>query len=476
MSSWVTKATAINLLSAIQFWIGVFFLLHFTFITIPPLEPISTWRQTDGLMVARNFHETDGNILYPRVDVAGEKTGIVGCEFPLLNYFISLLARAFGYEHWYGRLISLIISSIGVYFFYKLVYKYFGKDNTALFASILILVSIWFTYCRTNIPDTFGLSLCLIALYFGLQYLETGGPFTAFLFFVLALAGTLAKITTASILAVLAIPFFFGVSTLSRRIILAAMSVAMLSIVSWWYFVWVPHLNETFGFHGHFFMGLSFEDGFNDLISRAPLTLKRFYSTAMKYSGFVVFLLGIYLMIKKRSRLAFSAFAISFMAALVVIVKTGYGLHVNAYYMIIFMPAMAFAAGYGLANLKSQRLAVALLIIVSAEGLMNQVHILQIREPNRSLTQLEGILDRFTKSTDLIVVNGSAEADPTPMYFAHRKGWVLPNALLASPERLSDLQSKGCKVAVISKQIAGHLELPFPILYDTETFRVYDLK
>ena len=105
----------------IRVWICVFFLLHLTTITLPPLEPASTWRQTDGLMVARNFYEVDANIMYPRVDVAGDKTGIVGCEFPFLNYLIYLLALVFGYAHWYGRLIDLIVSSVGVYYLYRLI-------------------------------------------------------------------------------------------------------------------------------------------------------------------------------------------------------------------------------------------------------------------------------------------------------------------------------------------------------------------
>lgn len=475
MSSRFTKESVRALASDVRFWIGVFFLLHLTFITLPPLEPISTWRQTDGLMIARNFHEVDGNILFPRVDVAGERTGIVGCEFPLLNYSIAIISDIFGYKHWYGRLINLIISSLGVYFFFRLVRKYFDQKS-ALFASITMLVSIWFTYCRTNIPDTFGLSLCIIGLFYGLKYLEDGRATDLLLFFILALCGTLAKITAATILGILAMPFFFGVSTLARRILLSLASIAMLSIVSWWYFVWVPYLNDTYGFHGHFFMGLTFQQGFADLLSNPSLTLKRFYSTAMKFSGFIVFLGGIFLMFKMRSKVALMAFFISFMAALIVTVKLGYGLHVNAYYMIIFIPSMAFAVGYGLAHIRHAKIAVLVLAVVCVEGLLNQVHILQIREPNLSLTRLEGILNNFTSHSDLIAINGSAEADPTPMYFAHRKGWVLPTDLISMPERIAEMREKGCKVAVILKQIGGTAELSFPILYDSDEFRVYDLK
>src|SRR5688500_14048264 len=108
-------------LKDIRFWILLFFVVRLYGITLPPLELSHSWRQTDGLMIARNFCETDANILYPRIDSAGEKSGIVGSEFPLLNYLIYLVSAIFGYEHWYGRLIVLVCSSIGVFFFYKLI-------------------------------------------------------------------------------------------------------------------------------------------------------------------------------------------------------------------------------------------------------------------------------------------------------------------------------------------------------------------
>lgn len=424
-------------------------------------------------MVARNFYEGDGNILYPRVDVGGEKTGIVGCEFPLLNYAIAGCAKVFGYQHWYGRLINLIVSCLGVYFFSKLVTKYFDRW-TAFLASLIMMVSIWFTYCRTNIPDTFGLSICLAALFYGLAYLENGKVVPLVLYFVLALAGTLAKISTACILSVLVIPFLFGASTLTRRIILTSASVLLLAIVFWWYFVWVPHLNETYGLYSHFFMGLPWSDGIQQLIDDAPLTMKRFYSTAMKYAGFIFFVAGIILMIKKRATLALSIVTVSFFAALVVILKTGYGMHINAYYMIIFIPPMALAAAYALSQLQNRKIAVALLLVICAEGLLNQIHILKIREPNLSLTQLENIVDRFSTRSDLIAINGSGEEDPTPMYFAHRKGWVLPNAKLT--ERLPIIRTKGCKLVVILKQIGGDMQLDFPILYESDAFKIYDIK
>ena len=93
------------LLKDIRFWIFIFFIIRLIGITNPPLEVSHNWRQTTVTMVARNFLEIDNNIFYPRIDIAGEKTGITGMEFPILNYLIYLVSEVFGYEHWYGCLL-----------------------------------------------------------------------------------------------------------------------------------------------------------------------------------------------------------------------------------------------------------------------------------------------------------------------------------------------------------------------------------
>ena len=148
-----------RLLSNIRFWIVLFFLIRLYGITQAPLEIGHNWRQSTVTMVARNFLEIDNNILYPRIDIAGNKTGITGMEFPIFNYLIYLCSEIFGYQHWYGRLINLICSSLGLWFFFGLVKRYFG-DKTALFSTIILAVSIWFQFSRKIMPDTFVAHNC----------------------------------------------------------------------------------------------------------------------------------------------------------------------------------------------------------------------------------------------------------------------------------------------------------------------------
>ena len=101
----------------IRFWIVFFFLIRLIGITNPPLEAGHNWRQSFTNMVARNFYEENSNIFYPTIDMSGNRNGTVASEFPIFNYLIYLVSSVFGYQHWYGRLISLIFSSFGFLYF-----------------------------------------------------------------------------------------------------------------------------------------------------------------------------------------------------------------------------------------------------------------------------------------------------------------------------------------------------------------------
>ncbi len=322
---------------------------------MPPLEVGHNWRQTDGLMIARNFYERDSNIFYPRVDVAGEKSGIVGSEFPLLNYLVYLVSLVFGYAHWYGRLIVLIFSSIGIFFYYKLVRKYFGEP-AAFNSSILLLVSLWFSYSRKNIPDAFAVSFCLVSLYFAFQYFESGKLLNLLLFFAFALFGCLAKISAATILTVLLIPVLNAHNSLQRKLILSFFSFLILMAVCCWYFMWVPYLNTTYGFGEHFFMGTSFLQGINELLDNWPTLLNRFYDTPMKITGFAVFIIALFFAIRKKYWLQLTVFLLPFLSFLVILLKTGGNIVGDNYYVITVIPSMAFIAGCGLAQLNSKKI------------------------------------------------------------------------------------------------------------------------
>ena len=68
----MNKARLIALASDFRFWLGITVIHRLVSIMQPPLEVAYNWRQVTVCMPARNFLEIDPNILFPRIDMAGE--------------------------------------------------------------------------------------------------------------------------------------------------------------------------------------------------------------------------------------------------------------------------------------------------------------------------------------------------------------------------------------------------------------------
>lgn len=454
----------------IRFWIVFLFIIRLYGITQPPLEIAHNWRQTTVTMVARNFAEIDNNIFYPRIDIAGEKTGITGMEFPLLNYLIYLVSIVFGYDHWYGRLINLLISSCGIYYFFLLIKKYF-TEKIAFNSSIILLFSIWFTYSRKIMPDTFSVSFIIAGIYYGTNYLENNKIRDLSISTLLILLGALSKLPSICLLFVLGILFIRKDIATSRKILFTT-SIAMAGIVTGlWYFYWVPHLVNEYGFW-HFFMGKSFVQGFTEIINEYDEVLKNFYENSLKFIGFTAFLAGLIFAIIKKDKLVLSIFSIVFFPFLLIIFKSGTTFAHHAYYMIPMVPIMALIAGYGIAQINHKYIPVILLLAIGIEGFANQIHDFNIPQKQLALYNLEHDLDKISCRNDLLLINSGAY--PTPMYFAHRKGWVEYNNFISNKSNINELRKKGLKNIVILKKTTGtNINLDYPIAYNNDDYTIY---
>jgi 4-amino-4-deoxy-L-arabinose transferase-like glycosyltransferase len=459
----------------IRFWIVLFFVIRLFGITNPPLEVGHNWRQTTVAMVARNFLEVDNHILYPRIDIAGEKTGITGMEFPLLNYLIYSVSEVFGYQHWYGRLINLIISSLGLWFFYKLVRKYFS-EQTSFYSTVILAVSVWFHFSRKIMPDTFSMSMVIACIYYGSNYLEFRKNQYLHLLGYLAIMvlGLLSKLPAGYLLIVFGIFFLNKEISIQKKIIFSLVTLVGLIPVAAWYFYWVPHLVVEYGFW-HFFMGNSIGQGFNEIIENSGQTLGRFYNTALKYIGFAAFVFGLIISIIKKEWKIYALFALTFMCFLILVFKAGFTFAHHNYYIIPFVPVMALVAGYGLSKIKSQKIALILLVAISIEGIANQHHDFRIKEKSEKILNLEKDLDTVSQRSDLILINSGYY--PTPMYFSHRKGWVNSNEKIEDEQYIEELKKRGLKFIVILKRSFGsEMQLAnYEVVLENEDYCIYKL-
>lgn len=425
-------------------------------------------------MVTRNFYEGSSNMLHPRIDFAGEKTGITGMEFPILNYIDYLVSEVFGYQHWYGRLINLIVSSFGIWFFFRLLKRYFTQE-TAFNASIILLASIWFAYSRKIMPDTFATSLVIIGFYYAACFFEDQKRkwLHILLFASFTLLGVLAKLPAGFLLVLYVLFIFNRPISIHLKIVFFITSGIILAPIAWWYFSWVPYLVEKYEFW-HFFMGKPISIGAKELVDNLGDGLKHFYDSALKFIGFGLFLTGLFFAFKKRNKLLLWILGLGFAAFLVIALKAGFTFTHHSYYIIPFVPIMALVAGYGVAGFQKKTVQIILLAAIMLEGTLNQLHDFRLKEHELAFVKLESSMDQVLKRSDLIVVN--TIDNPTPIYFAHRKGWVASNDELLNPSFRKDLQQKGCKyIVVLKRYLGGDLYLELPIALNTKDWVVYRL-
>ncbi|MBK9015996.1 MAG: hypothetical protein IPM82_19110 [Saprospiraceae bacterium] len=510
----------------LYFLIVVFFLLRLYGITNPPLEVNHNWRQVTTNMYARNFLEVDDNPLYCRVDMAGDLTGITAKEFPLFNYLIYVAAEVFGWQHWYGRLISLVVSSFGVWFFYLLVKNYVAgigkpvgiskpagtsKPNDtfqnqrfeaiatsparsgleispfwssfpilrsegaiAYPATVILLSSIWFGHSRIIMPDTFSVSLVLAGLWFGREWLHRGGSWRLVLFGLLGTLGALSKLPSGFLLAALAFPFFDKTILPKRKIGLAAMGAVLLACCGWWYFWWLPQVIQTYGFE-HYPMR-SLGTGMREILNGLPTVFERFYRSALKsYVGFGLYVAGLGLAIWRREWRLLGLFGLLSAVFVGYMFKSGSSFYHHNYYIIPFVPVMAVMAGFALAQIPGPWLRNLLLLAVAVEGIANQQDAFRIKKSELPKLQLEPIADSLSQRSDLVAFY-SEEGNPHEMYFAHRKGWLVSAAQIKDTSYLADLRERGCRLLFINKKSLEKGKWPRrEAIYEDDNYLVFRL-
>jgi hypothetical protein len=458
-----------SLLYRVEFWILLFFIIRLIGITNPSLEIAHNWRQVTGLMVARNFEEVDNNIFYPRVDDNQGKTGIIGMEFPSLNYIHYLISEVWGYADWYGRLINLIISSIGIFYFYKIVRQFF-YENHAFSAALFLLSSIWFSFSRKMMPDTYCISLMFIGIYYGLEYLNKAKIAYLLMYLFFTSLAILSKIP-ASIYFVLFLPMIFLPYQVKSKLIISLSTLIPLLLSFSWYFVWNPHLVHTYG--GWYNIGMPVSEGFVDIFSHLRLTLERFYfSSFYSFIAFSSFVFGIYLMIRRKNRKLIITFTLLSCVFFVYILKSGYFFYHHDYYIIPFVPIMALVAGFALSAIKNRTIYWLVMSAVILESTANQKQDFFIKSTEKYKLELADIANRVSAKNDLIAINGNE--NPQQIYLTHRKGWTINDPQLNDSLYLNDIAQKGCKYVFINKSSTPIL-LNKDKVFENTHFVVYQL-
>ena len=166
-------------------------------------------------------------------------------------------------------------------------------------------------------------------------------------------------------------------------------------------------------------------------------------------------------------------FILLFISFFIFILKAGSSFTGHNYYIIPFVPAMAFISGYFLSGLNLKWGLHILLIVIVIEGIANQQH--EFFNPKRELykLQLESIADSVSNPDDLIAVSGGH--NPQQLYFTHRKGWAMNDDEVDDTLKINRLRDRGARYLFINKQSSiGDFD-EYPVVFEDEHYRVYAL-
>ena len=453
----------------IEHVIGLFFLIRLIGITNPPLEIAHNWRQVTGLMVARNYLEIDPTFWFPRVDETNGLTGIIGMEFPLLNYLHYLVSLVFDYQHWYGRIINLIISSIGIYYFYRLVREKLNS-KTAYFSTIFLLGSIWFIYSRKMMPDTFSMSIGFIGLYYCSQYLKNVSVKNFTLFFIFILLAFLTKIS--AVICIVGIPFLtYNIQSKKNKIIAYAATVIALIVCYLWYFSWNYHLADVYG--SWYNSGSNIISGAKALTGDIGETFKRFYfSSFQSYFAFILLIYSIVIFVIRKQYKILFFLMVSMILFGLYMAKSGAIFYIHSYYIIPIVPVFAISIGHYVASIKNKYIALSIISLFLIESLANQQHDLFIKKSEEYKLTLEQLVSKHIGNDELVAVNGNG--NPQELYLSHRKGFVLQNHELTNAEKMNSIKVKGCRYLIINRH-TYHNSLNYQEIYNNKDYRIYKL-
>lgn len=455
---------------SIEFYLTSLFVVRLYGIWFPPLETWHSWRQSLTNMMARNMSEEGLSLFYPKIDMAGAKTGILGSEFPLFQNIIAICNDTFGYEHWYGRLIALITATLASWCFFKIIESVWN-NRTAWFSTIVFSCSLWFSFSRKSMPDTFAVSLVLIGIYCFLRFIENRKIIFLLLGFVSITLGGLCKIP-AVYLFVLVVPFILNRKFQFKLRLIVTGSVCLASlIIAWWYFVWVPHLVDKYGFE--LFFPKTISEGLKEIQPLWSDFMEQLYFGALRsYIALLPLLFGVGWFYVKNNRKYIPYFTLPFFLFLVFAIKTGTVFPTHNYYVLPLVPLLAIVVGLGLQRL-DYRFAAVLVILIFIEGIGNQIADFRIKDEVKYRLSLENDLNSLLKKGQKIIITSGS--NPEYMYWYHRKGWsVTPEAIKDSKQCAKYIQ-EGARYLVVD-ELSDPTNYSFRLLGKKNSVSVYDLK
>jgi len=414
-----------------------------------PLLGWHSWRQADSASMARYFFRSGQGIGFPQVAWSGSGPGYVESEFPLYQFTLGLLYRATGEHPATGRLFSIALGLLAVLVFYLLVRKTSGHRMALLASAFFALLPLNIFYSRVLMPEPLMLLGMLSGVYFFLLFLESGKA----LYWLTSWVGiaVAASIKPQSLALGLVFAFLawrsLGKKAL-RRWDLWLFAVTVLGAVAAWFYH-AHRLYEatglTFGIWGYGtdkwgnWALLASWDFWQDIL------FQRLGEKYLAWFGLPLVLYALIRLPRKGSERLFDGWLVAGLIALAVVAK---GNQIHEYYQLPLTIPLSFYLALAVAHLSREEArgwakaaTVAALIGMAVVGAYRYSSYLDKEDPATSPElRLAEALREVTEPDELVVIVN--RGDPTSLYLADRRGWIMPPSRL-SPDLLRDLGTQG---------------------------------
>jgi MFS family permease len=410
--------------------VGVLFL--YLGLLIPTLaDPMVNWRDAVVLSVGRNFCRERAPLWLPRIDARGEQTGITGTEFPILNFVEGLLACRGLPQTPVARVLTLLVSCLGIASLLLLTRDLLGATSTAVATAAFAFSPIVLFYSRTTQPDVPSVALALCSLWVLSRSLATESTRWGWYFLSALLMALAALIKLPAIV--------FGLPALAllyeRRQWSAARKLGYwlyLPIATLPPLIWYWHardLQERYG-APYIFLG----DSPHSLW--AAWTRPGFYNRIFVQALFDSYAFPIvsatavlaYLLYWKKIPRWIRAMAI---ASVIFFFLAGDSAAHHTSYGMIAVPAIALGAAFGVDRfLAAARYRTALLVSLIActcyYGWWRTRRWFAAKDAAIPYLQAASDLNRLTGSEEQIAI--VSDGDPKGLWFVDRRGWVVDPA------------------------------------------------
>jgi 4-amino-4-deoxy-L-arabinose transferase-like glycosyltransferase len=389
-------------------------------------------------MMARNFVQENASFFLPEIDIAGEHEGVIASELPVLQYIMSIFYRLFGFSHWIGRLINLIFSLGGVFCFSESLKIVSRNKQLTFYTGLVLLFSLWFSFARKSMPDTFSVSMAMMAVYGLTLFLYRDRPWGLLVFGLAAALSMLSKIPAALVLSPAILFLFSSKISVNKKIWMTAVGALALLPVLYWYGYMVPLLVAKYKFE--LFFPRSLKQGVEEIWTfRKQAVDKLIFKGFSSYVLSIMSFLGLWIALWKRTKVAAGIFICVVPVFAFYAIKTGLVWATHSYYMVPLVPFMAISIAYLMVKYRSASWLKLFLFIGIVESIAFQWNDYFIRNEKKYMLQLESECNQFSDRNAKVICNGTP--NPQLMYFMNRRGWSLDAPELTDHSRIDQLMS-----------------------------------